>query len=252
MPKKSNQKRNGSRRQQRTNHRVEQGAQVVEEVGYFLEGTNQKASKEPLEAKSEAQGHYMLSIESNDVTFGLGPAGVGKTYLATAMACEALLAREVKKIYITRPMVDAEEDIGYLPGDVADKFAPFFTPVREVLEERLGVGFTEYLIKHKRIEICPFAFLRGRTLKDAYVILDEAQNTTPKQMKLFLTRLGENVNVIINGDSTQQDIKGPNGLDEAYRLFNQAPGFGSVVFEAGDVRRSALAERIVSVYESVA
>jgi len=239
-------------RRQGQERRVQQGAQVTEDVAYFLSQARQKAAQKPIEALSEAQGHYMLSIDSNPVTFGLGPAGTGKTYVATALACEALLAQEVRKIYVARPMVDAEEEIGFLPGEVDDKFAPYFRPVRDALEERLGTGFTEYLIREKRIEICPFAFLRGRTLKDAFVILDEAQNTTPKQMKLFLTRLGENVTVVINGDSSQQDIKGPNGLDDAYSRFVGKPGFGSVVFETDDVRRSALAQQVVEVYEAAA
>jgi len=232
--------------------RPEQGMQVTEEVAFFLSQNRTRASQEPIQAQTEAQGHYMISIDSNPVTFGMGPAGTGKTFVATAMACEALVNREVQKIYITRPMVDAEEEMGFLPGEVEDKFAPYFRPVRDVLEKRLGAGFTEYLIREKRIEICPFAFLRGRTLEDAFVILDEAQNTTPKQMKLFLTRLGENVTVVINGDSSQQDIKGPNGLDDAYARFRGVPGFGSVVFDETDVRRSALAQVVVTTYDRAA
>jgi len=236
-------------RRQGQEPRVQQGAQVTEDVAYFLSQARQKAAQKPIEALSEAQGHYMLSIDSNPVTFGLGPAGTGKTYVATALACDALLAREVRKIYVARPMVDAEEEIGFLPGEVDDKFAPYFRPVRDALEERLGTGFTEYLIREKRIEICPFAFLRGRTLKDAFVILDEAQNTNQEQMQMFLTRLGENVTAVVNGDERQVDIKMPSGLIHARRLFEGVPGFGVVQFETGDVRRSALAHKIVEVYE---
>lgn len=240
--------RRGDRKPARS--RREQGMQVTEDIAHFLSRARQKAAQEPVQALTEAQGHYILSIGSNPVTFGIGPAGTGKTYVAASLACEALQAKTIEKIYVARPMVDAEEHIGFLPGEVEDKFAPYFRPVRDTLEERLGAGFTEYLIQEKRIEICPFAFLRGRTLKNAFVILDEAQNTTPKQMQLFLTRLGENVTVVINGDLSQQDIPGPSGLADALRRFKNVPGFGVIGFDPEDVRRSALAQRVVEVYEA--
>lgn len=234
------------------NHRVQAGTKVTEDVARFLAQANTKRIKEPVEAQSEAQGHYLISMSQNDVTFGIGPAGTGKTFLSAAAACEALLAKEVEKIVITRPVCEAEENLGFLPGEIADKFAPYFAPVREALEERLGKGFVEYLIGIGKIEIAPLAYMRGRTFKKAFVILDEAQNTTPKQMKLFLTRLGENVQVVINGDSTQQDIReAVNGLDDAKRRFSRCPGFGLVEFESGDVRRSALVQRIVESYELI-
>lgn len=233
------------------NHRVEHGAQVTSDVARFLATANTRRVKEPIEAKSEAQGHYILSITRNDVTFGTGPAGTGKTFVATTMACDALMAGEVDKVVVTRPVVEAEENMGFLPGEVADKFAPYFTPVREVLEERLGQGFVKYLIENGKIEIAPFAYMRGRTFKRSFIILDEAQNTTPKQMKLFLTRLGEGVVVVINGDSTQQDIRAArNGLDDAYQRFSRTTGFGAVEFEEADVRRSPLVQRIVKNYET--
>lgn len=233
------------------NHRVQAGAVVTQDVARFLAQAQTRRVKEPIEAQSEAQGHYILSIQSKDITFGTGPAGTGKTYVSASLACDALMANEVDKIVITRPVVEADENMGFLPGDVADKFAPYFVPVREVLEERLGKGFVAYLISTGKIEIAPFAYMRGRTFKNAFVILDEAQNTTPKQMKLFLTRLGENVRVVINGDSTQQDIRASvNGLDDAHQRFCRTPGFGAVQFEAGDVRRSPLVQRIVENYET--
>lgn len=240
-------KKNRSKGQQR----VDQGAQITEDVAFFLSQARQKMSQAPVEALTEAQGHYMLSIDSNDVTFGLGPAGTGKTYVATARACEALVAREIDKIYVVRPMISTE-DIGFLPGELEDKFRPYFRPVYDVLEERLGKGFTDYLIRIGRIEVAPLAFLRGRTLKNAFVILDEAQNTTVKQMEMFMTRMGENVTVVVNGDESQIDIFEPSGLPDAYRLFTGLPGFGVVTFEKGDVRRSELAERIVRGYARAA
>ncbi len=246
--KKSQQQRKPANRGQR---KEQQASQATEDVAFFLGQARQQRVLKPIEAQTEAQGHYMLSIARNDVTFGLGPAGTGKTYVATSMACDALVEREVRKIYVVRPMISTE-DIGFLPGEVEDKFRPYFRPVYDVLEERLGKGFTDYLIKIGKIEVAPLAFLRGRTLKDAFVILDEAQNTTPEQMEMFMTRMGENVTVVINGDESQVDIPGPSGLPNAYHLFRDVPGFGSVVFEAADVRRSQLAQRVVEGYARVA
>lgn len=246
--KKSQQQRKPANRGER---KEQQASQVTEDVAFFLSQAKQKQAQSPIEAQTEAQGHYMLSIDSNDVTFGLGPAGTGKTFVATSLAVEALLEQEVRKIYVVRPMISTE-DIGFLPGEVEDKFRPYFRPVYDVLEDRLGKGFTDYLIKIGRIEVAPLAFLRGRTLKDAFVILDEAQNTTREQMEMFMTRMGENVTVVVNGDAGQVDIKEPSGLEDAYRLFREVPGFGSVVFETGDVRRSQLAQRVVEGYARVA
>lgn len=257
MAKKSRQKQNQNKqrnqgKQAPANHRQQAGDDTTNELLHFLADAKTKKTKKPLEAMTQAQGHYIIDIESKPVTFGLGPAGTGKTYVATAMACDALLNQEIDTLYVTRPIFD-EEDIGFLPGDENDKFAPYFTPVREVIEERLGTGFTEYLIKVGRIKIAPFAFMRGRTFKNAFVILDEAQNTTPKQMKTFLTRIGQNSTVVINGDSSQQDIPGDtNGLDDAYSRFKTSPYFGSVVFENADVRRSELVQHIVEQYDDAA
>ncbi|KJZ17439.1 hypothetical protein TW86_04085 [Halomonas sp. S2151] len=244
-------KRNRYQEQQSMHPRVQAGDASMNELLRFVADAKTKAIREPIEAQSEAQGHYLISIEQNDVTFGTGPAGTGKTFISTAMAVEAFLNGEVGKIVVTRPVIEADGDqMGFLPGEIADKFAPYFYPVREVLEERLGAAFTKKLIEEGKIEIAPFAYMRGRTFKNAFVILDEAQNTTPKQMKLFLTRLGENVRVVINGDSSQQDIRAArNGLDDAHQRFSRTPGFGAVAFETGDVRRSPLAKRIVENYE---
>lgn len=237
-----------NRKQTRGDKRMDEAARVQEDVFFFLAQARKKAAEAPAEARTEAQGHYFLSIDTNPVTFGLGPAGTGKTYCATSRAVEALLAKEVSKIYVVRPMVETE-DIGYLPGEVEDKFRPYFRPVYDVLEDRLGKGFCDYLISTGKIEVAPLAFLRGRTLKNAFVILDEAQNTTREQMQMFLTRLGEGVTAVINGDENQVDIKQPSGLIHARLLFEGVPGFGVVQFETGDVRRSALAHKIVEVYE---
>ena len=240
-----------SKKNSKGQQRADQGIQITQDVAFFLSQAKTKASQIPVEAQSEAQGHYMLSIATNDVTFGLGPAGTGKTFCATALAAEALVNREVEKIYITRPMISTE-DIGFLPGELEDKFRPYFRPVYDVLEERLGKGFTDYLISTGKIEVAPLAFLRGRTLKNAFVILDEAQNTTLEQMEMFLTRMGEGVTVVVNGDGSQIDIQEASGLQHAYGLFANTPGFGSVIFENSDVRRSQLAQRVVEGYAQVA
>ena len=232
------------------NHREQAGADIQRDLMRFLSTAHAKRSSEPLQARNETQGHYIISIQGNDVTVGTGPAGAGKTWVATALACDALMAKEVDKIVITRPVVEAEESLGFLPGEIMDKFAPYFVPIREVMDERLGKGFVDYLIGTGKIEIAPLAYMRGRTHKNAFVILDEAQNTTPKQMKLFLTRIGENTRVVINGDASQQDIRAKlNGLDDVVQRFSRTPGFGVIAFDRADVVRSALAQIIVSNYE---
>lgn len=243
-------KKQGSQKKDRTRgeRRMSEAEQQENIVRSFMAQAVQKAAREPVEAMSEAQGHYILGIQSNDVTFGLGPAGTGKTFVATALACDDLIDGTIERIYVVRPMVETE-DIGYLPGDVYEKFLPYFRPVYDVLTERLGKGFTDYLIREGRIEVAPLAFLRGRTLKNAVVILDEAQNTTPKQMKMFMTRLGQNCRAVINGDVEQCDLDSPSGLPEAFEMFKGVPGFGYVEFRPEDVRRSDLAQRVVDTYE---
>lgn len=160
----------------------------------------------PLLGKTKNQELYISSIEDSDVTFGLGPAGVGKTYVCACMAADAFKNGEVKKIVLTRPAVEAGEKLGALPGDLAEKYHPYLTPFLEVLYERLGKGHVDALLKNGTIEAAPLALMRGRTFKDSMIILDEAQNTTPSQMKLFLSRLGEGSRMVINGDEEQSDI----------------------------------------------
>lgn len=209
---------------------------------------------EPFEPKNERQRVYASAMRrAGSVVFGLGKAGTGKTYVAGRMAAEALLNNEVEKIILTRPAVEAGgESLGFLPGEKEQKFDPFFDPFRDVLEEHLGKSFVEYLIKDGRIKCEPFAYMRGKTFKNAFVILDEAQNATPEQFKLFLTRIGEGATVVINGDESQTDIKAKSGLmDAAVRLFH-LPSVKVVRFRVEDVVRSGFVGEVIAAYDTLA
>jgi phosphate starvation-inducible PhoH-like protein len=209
-----------------------------------------RASRAPLKSLTEAQRLYGAAIRSSRVTFGIGPAGTGKTWFAAALAAEALLAGEIERIIITRPAQEAaDEKMGFLPGELDEKIEPYFRPVRDALEERLGSGQLEYLIKSKTIEVRPLAFLRGATLKNAWVIADEMQNATPAGMKMFLTRIGENSRFIINGDPTQKDIPGPSGLVDAVRRIGVLPFVTAIRFHTGDIVRDPVCQAIVEAYE---
>lgn len=230
-----------------------------------MQALNQQAQEEfkyqkkrkpvkPLAPINEAQGQYMCAIDSKQLTFGLGPAGTGKTYICTRMACEALDNEEIEKIIVTRPAVEASDGgIGFLPGDIHEKFAPYFAPFKAVFEEVWGPGKTEYLIKEGVIEIAPLEFIRGLTFKNAFVILDEAQNTTPGQMKLFLTRLGEDAKVVINGDISQKDIPGPSGLQDAVDRLDTKRMEDYVYvheFTEDDIVRSGIVKEILMAYRN--
>lgn len=207
-------------------------------------------NREPLAAKTEAQRKYLAAIRNFTVTFGVGPAGTGKTYIAAAFAAQALEAGEIDKIIITRPAVEAGESMGFLPGELDEKYEPYLTPLREVFNERLGRSQTEYLIKTGRIEAVPLAFMRGRTFRDSFVLLDEAQNVTRQQMKLFLTRIGENCKVVVDGDVRQSDLKeGMSGLEDALRRLKFIPSIKVVTFTRDDIVRSGLVQEIVQSYE---
>jgi phosphate starvation-inducible PhoH-like protein len=203
----------------------------------------------PLEPLNDRQQRYIAAIKSFKLIFGLGPAGTGKTYIAGAMAAQALQNQRVERIIITRPAVDAGESLGFLPGELEEKYEPYIQPFRDVLNERLGPSAVENLMKNGRIESAPLAYMRGRTFKNAFVILDEAQNTTPEQMKLFLTRIGEGCTVIVNGDETQSDIRGASGLTDAVARVTWIPAVKVVRFEKKDIVRSGLVQEIVESYE---
>lgn len=210
---------------------------------------NTRGSGAPLKPLTNKQKEYMRAVDNSTITFSKGPAGTGKTYIAAAMAAEAFQRGEIETIIITRPAVEAEEEFGFLPGDLDEKFAPYFAPVRKILEERLGAGTVEYMLKAGQIEIAPIAFLRGHTFKDAWVLFDEAQNTTPKQMRLFLSRIGENCTVIIDGDIAQKDIQGPSGLNNAIDIMRGHPQVRVVEFTTDDIVRSGIAKDIIMRYD---
>lgn len=206
-------------------------------------------TKQPLTPQTEAQRQYMSTIATYDLVFCKGPAGTGKTYIPATMAAAAIEAAQVNKIIITRPAVGAEEEYGFFPGDLNEKVAPWAKPVIAILQERLGAGRVEYMLKAETIEIAPLGMLRGHTFNDAFVIFDEAQNATPSQMKLFLTRIGQNVKVIVDGDPfDQKDIAGLSGFDDAWRVMEGHPSVGFIEFDIDDIVRSGLCRDVLIRY----
>ena len=201
--------------------------------------------------KTLGQKEYYQALKHNDVVFGIGPAGTGKTYLAVIFAVQALKNNEVQKIILTRPAVEAGENLGFLPGDLKEKVDPYLRPLYDALYDMLGQEQTERLIEKGTIEIAPLAYMRGRTLEDAYVILDEAQNTTDAQMKMFLTRLGFNSKMIITGDVTQIDLpRGVmSGLKRALHILKDVSGIRFVYLSALDVVRHPVVQKIIERYE---
>ncbi|WP_461209241.1 PhoH family protein [Desulfocurvus sp. DL9XJH121] len=201
--------------------------------------------------KTLGQRDYLQAIRDNDLTLGIGPAGTGKTYLAVAMAVAALTERRVKRIVLTRPAVEAGEHLGFLPGDMAEKINPYLRPLYDALHDMLDFHKVQEMMETGVIEVAPLAFMRGRTLNDAFIILDEAQNTTPEQMKMFLTRLGFGSKVVVTGDVTQIDLPGraPSGLVDASRCLRGVEGIAFIHFREDDVIRHPLVGRIVSAYE---
>jgi phosphate starvation-inducible protein PhoH and related proteins len=214
----------------------------------FIPTKTTRAAVEPLKAQNASQERYIKAIKSSAVTFGIGPAGTGKTYIAGALAAEALRSNTVDKIIVTRPAVDAGESLGFLPGELMEKFEPYIQAFRSVMNERLGKSSVDYMLKHGKIEAIPLAYMRGLTFKNAFVIMDEAQNATPAQMKLFLTRIGNNATVVVNGDLEQQDITGPSGLEDAVARVRSIASCRVVKFSSADIVRSGLVQQIVEAY----
>ncbi|WP_312584591.1 phosphate starvation-inducible protein PhoH [Atlantibacter sp.] len=220
----------------------------VESIGMAREGRDAS----PIVARTDAQELYLNAIENKKLIFATGEAGCGKTFISAAKAAEALIHKDVDRIIVTRPVLQADEDLGFLPGDISEKFAPYFRPVYDVLVKRLGASFMQYCLRPEigKVEIAPFAYMRGRTFENAVVILDEAQNVTAAQMKMFLTRLGENVTVIVNGDITQCDLPSGvrSGLSDALERFDDDEMISVVRFSKEDCVRSALCQRTLLAY----
>jgi len=208
--------------------------------------------KRVIEPRSATQRDYILDLQNNNLTFGVGPAGTGKTYLAVAAAVAAFLERRVERIVLSRPAVEAGERLGFLPGDLKEKIDPYLRPLYDALHDMLPGETVTKMLENGVFEVAPLAFMRGRTLANAYVVLDEAQNCTSMQMKMFLTRLGENAQMAITGDPSQVDLpRGEtSGLAEAVRLLNNIKGVGIVEFSSEDVVRHPLVAKIIEAYAS--
>jgi phosphate starvation-inducible PhoH-like protein len=208
--------------------------------------------KRMVQPRSPNQRKYVEAIEQSDMTFGLGPAGTGKTYLAVAMAVSALMAKKVSRIILVRPAVEAGERLGFLPGSLQEKVDPYLRPLYDALYDLLDPVKVDKMLETNVIEVAPLAFMRGRTLSDAFIIMDEAQNTTTEQMKMFVTRLGHNSKAVITGDLTQTDLPNPkkSGLLEALNVLNGVEGIRFCHFEDVDVVRHQLVQRIVRAYDS--
>jgi phosphate starvation-inducible PhoH-like protein len=219
---------------------------------YLLRPAVRPAGRRQITAKTVNQRRYLEAIEHHDIVFGIGPAGTGKTYLAMAQAVSYLLAKKVTRIILARPAVEAGERLGFLPGDLQEKVNPYLRPLYDALYDMMDAERAERLLERGTIEIAPLAFMRGRTLNDAFVILDEAQNTTSEQMKMFLTRLGFGSRAVITGDITQIDLpsgKG-SGLIEAMKVVGRVDGIEFIYFDDKDVVRNRIVQLIVKAYEA--
>lgn len=249
-------------------HLIERGEQLTEQnVRYVMTLVNEGAEDtvrqlggdtlcvttkgKPIKPKTLGQKSYVKAIEKNTVTLGVGPAGTGKTYLAVAMAVRAYKAKEIDRIILTRPAVEAGEKLGFLPGDLQSKVDPYLRPLYDALFDMLGAETTHRYLERGDIEIAPLAYMRGRTLDDSFIILDEAQNTTPEQMKMFLTRLGFNSKMVVTGDVTQIDLPDgkTSGLKQVMRILQDVEDIAICKFNQADVVRHQLVQRIIAAYE---
>ncbi len=222
-------------------------------VEFFLENPFGPSLKSVVTARNIKQRLYVQTIDRHDLVFAIGPAGTGKTYLAVAMAAAALLEKKVKRIVLARPAVEAGERLGFLPGDMVEKVNPYLRPLYDALYDILGYEKTAKLLERGIIEVAPIAFMRGRTLNDAFIILDEAQNTTSEQMKMFLTRIGFGSKAVVTGDVTQVDLPQgkTSGLREAQQLLSRIEGIRFVSFNERDVVRHPLVQSIISAYDAL-
>ena len=238
----------------RCNKKQRASADVVEinPQGFLQTGYQPEKAKQPFSACNPAQQQYISAIQKYSLTFGIGPAGTGKSYCAAALAAEALESGRIERIILTRPAVEAGENLGFLPGDLNEKFSVYIDAFRDILNQRLGAGTVNYCLKHGRIVAAPLAFMRGKTFDSGtFVILDEAQNTSIAQMKMFLTRIGEDCKVVINGDVDQSDIRGANGLGDAVARLESLRSVYIHKFFREDIVRSGLVREIIDCYEGV-
>ena len=224
----------------------------VELQDYFLKHASRSVGRRQVAPKSATQRRYLDAIDQHDIVFGVGPAGTGKTYLAMAQAVSYLLSKRVTRIILARPAVEAGEKLGFLPGDLQEKVNPYLRPLYDALYDMLDAERVERLLERGIIEVAPIAFMRGRTLNDAFVILDEAQNTTSEQMKMFLTRLGFGSKAVVTGDITQIDLPTGriSGLVEALKVVGGIEGIATIYFDERDVVRHSLVQQIVKAYDA--
>lgn len=273
--------RNGTILISGSDEKVQQAAEVLQRLKKFVEkhggltpeafdqtlsqvtGVWPKESAKPIETsvvgvsvrpRTPGQAEYIRQIRQHDLTFALGPAGSGKTYLAVALAIEALRSREVRKIVLVRPAVEAGESLGFLPGDLLQKIQPYLRPLMDAINELMGFETGQRLLQTEVIEVLPLAYMRGRTLNESFIILDEAQNTTVAQMKMFLTRMGHGSKIVVAGDTTQIDLpRGTNsGLSDALHRLKNVPGIAFSRLTENDIVRHPLVQKIVNAYETIA
>lgn len=232
--------------------RILRGDRNAELKDIFLDTVYVSAHKRVIAPKSIHQKLYIDAIRNHDIVFGIGPAGTGKTYLAMAMALAALMKNQVTRMVLCRPAVEAGEKLGFLPGDLAEKVNPYLRPLYDALHDMVDFDRARRMLERGTIEVAPLAFMRGRTLNDSFIILDEAQNTTTEQMKMFLTRLGYNSKAVITGDITQIDLPSGklSGLKEARTVLASTPGIKFVYFDERDVVRHRLVQAVIAAYEA--
>ena len=240
-------KRPQAKQKQRASQRNQEHYEEKIEVQELPSQYSRAASTSIIPA-TDNQKRYLNAIKNFKLVFADGPAGTGKTFLCTSYAAQLLESKQIDKIIITRPAVEAGESLGFLPGELEEKFDPYLFPFKEILNEKLGKSFVQYLLKTGKIEAVPLAYMRGRTFRNAFVILDEAQNTTPTQMKMFLTRIGQDCKVVVNGDPAQSDIRVASGLEDAIARLSFIPAIKHIRFTMDDIVRSDLVGEIVRAY----
>ena len=242
-----------SKRNRRSTEYDTHSAEIVELNAHTSPAESSRSYRppiKPLQPRNPAQKRFITAIRNHCLTFGTGPAGTGKSYCAVALAAEYLEAGKIERIILTRPAVEAGEHLGFLPGELNDKFAVYIDPFRDILNERLGRGAVDYCVRHDRIVAAPLAYMRGKTFNDkTFVIMEEAQNSTVTQMKMFLTRLGEDCKVVINGDVKQSDIRTKNGLADAVERVAGLPNIYIHEFDQADIVRSGLVRQLIDRYE---
>lgn len=238
-------KPNNNNRSSRRNKNSKQQSHIDTLQDHVIERNTEK-----IRALTEAQSHYMMSISSNDIVFAIGDAGTGKTFVAAVMAIDALLDGDVRQIVLTRPAMEAGESLGFLKGDKDEKYEPYMAPFRRILNERIGKNYVDALIKSHKIIPYPLAYMRGEAFDNSWILLDEAQNVTREQMKMFLTRMGKHSKMIISGDPDQSDSKSIDGLLHAVKTVENIAGVSVTEFEADDCVRSDIVTDILKAYSS--